>query len=83
MPLPERNALNMIREIKGHPPVEGYRGKEPVDIGYLEDLLVKVSEFSDKRPTIRELDLNPVFDYREEAQVVDARVILESSVDDQ
>jgi acyl-CoA synthetase (NDP forming) len=57
----------MIREIKGHPPLAGYRGKEPVDIGYLEDLPVKVSEFNNKRPAIYELDLNPVFAYREEA----------------
>jgi len=80
VPLTKRDAQEMIREIKGYPILEGYRGQEPADIGLLEELLLKVSEFVNRSPEVKELDLNPVFAYRDGAVVVDARVILESSV---
>jgi len=77
VPLTKRDAHEMIREIKGHPLLEGYRGQEPADIAFLEDLLLKVSDFVDKNPEIKELDLNPIFAYKNRAVAVDARVILE------
>jgi len=40
---------------------------------------VKVSDFVDKNPEIKELDLNPIFAYKDGAVAVDARVILEDS----
>jgi acyl-CoA synthetase (NDP forming) len=67
----------MIEEIKGDPLLKGYRGQEPADINYLEDLIVRVSDFIDKTPEIKELDLNPIFAYKDGATAVDARVILE------
>ena len=77
VPLTKRDAHEMIREIKGYPLLEGYRGQEPADIPFLEDLMLKVSEFVDKNPEIKELDLNPIFAYKNKAVAVDARVILE------
>jgi acyl-CoA synthetase (NDP forming) len=77
VPLTKRDAHEMIREIKGYPLLEGYRGQEPADIPFLEDLLLKVSDFVDKNPEIKELDLNPFFAYKNRAVAVDARVILE------
>lgn len=78
VPLTRRDATQMIREIKGYPVLEGYRGQEPANITALEDLLLKLSEFVDKTPQIKELDLNPIFVYKDRAVAVDARVILES-----
>jgi len=77
VPLSRRDAAEMLREIKGYPLLEGYRGQEAVDISYLEELLLKVSNFVEQNPEIRELDLNPVFAYSDGAIAVDARVILE------
>jgi acyl-CoA synthetase (NDP forming) len=77
VPLTKRDAHEMIKEIKGYPLLEGYRGQEPADIPFLEDLLLKVSDFVDKNPEIKELDLNPIFAYKNRAVAVDARVILE------
>jgi acyl-CoA synthetase (NDP forming) len=77
VPLTRRDAREMIREIKGFPLLQGYRGQEPADIAFLEELLLKVSNFVEKTPEIRELDLNPIFAYRDGAIAVDARVILE------
>jgi acyl-CoA synthetase (NDP forming) len=77
IPLTKRDASQMIKEIKGYPLLEGYRGQEPADIPFLEALIIKVSDFIDKNPEIKELDLNPVFAYKDGAVAVDARVILE------
>ena len=77
VPLTRRDAREMIREIKGYPILEGYRGQEPANIAVLEDMLLKVSDFVENRPEIKELDINPIFAYRDGALAVDARVILE------
>ena len=78
VPLNRRDASQMIREIKGYPLLEGYRGQEPANVTALEDLLLKLSDFVDKNPQIKEMDLNPIFAYKDGALAVDARVILES-----
>ena len=78
VPLTKRDAREMIKEIKGYPILQGYRGQEPADIKTLEDLLLKVSEFVEKRPEIKELDINPLFAYKDSALAIDARIILES-----
>ncbi len=77
VPLTERDAAEMVREIKGYPLLEGYRGQEAVDVPYLEGLLLKVSAFVEDNPAVKELDLNPIFAYSDGALAVDARVILE------
>jgi acyl-CoA synthetase (NDP forming) len=79
VPLEKRDAAEMVHEIKGFPLLQGYRGSEPVDIVNLENILLKVSEFVEKTPEIKELDLNPIFAYKDGAVAVDARVILEKA----
>lgn len=78
VPLTRRDAREMIREIKAYPVLEGYRGQEPADIETLENLLLKVSDFVEQHPDIKEMDLNPVFAYKDGVIAVDARIILES-----
>jgi acyl-CoA synthetase (NDP forming) len=77
VPVTERDAREMIKEIKGYPILEGYRGQKPASIAALEKLIIKVSQFVEKNPQIKELDLNPVFAYPDKAVAVDARIILE------
>lgn len=77
VPLTQRDAREMIREIKGYPILEGYREQEPANIPLLEEMLLKVSEFAEKNPKVKELDLNPIFAYSDSAIAVDARVVLE------
>ncbi|MGD0355191.1 MAG: acetate--CoA ligase family protein [Dehalococcoidia bacterium] len=79
VPLEKRDAAEMITEIKGFPVLKGYRGQEPANIPFLEDMIVKVSDFVEKNPDIKELDLNPVFAYKDGAMAVDARIILETA----
>jgi acyl-CoA synthetase (NDP forming) len=80
VPLIKRDAKEMIREIKGLPLLQGYRGSEPVNLENLENILLKVSEFAENTPEVKELDLNPIFAYKNGAIAVDARVILEKAV---
>ena len=77
VPLARRDAREMIQEIKGYPLLQGYRGQEPADIPFLEDLLLKISDFVEQTPDINEIDLNPIFAYQDGAVVVDARIVLE------
>jgi len=77
VPLTRGDAQAMIKEIKGYPLLEGYRGQEPVHIPSLEELLLKVSAFVENSPEVREIDLNPVFAYADSAIAIDARIILE------
>ena len=76
IPIAPRDARQMIREIKGFPLLEGYRGQEPADLNALENLLLRVSDFVEKHPEVSELDLNPVFAYKDAAVAVDARIVL-------
>ena len=76
VPLEKNDASEMIGEIKGKKLLEGYRGQDPADIPYLEDILLKLSDLVDKTEGIAEIDMNPVFAYKQGAVVVDARIIL-------
>jgi acyl-CoA synthetase (NDP forming) len=77
VPVRRRDAREMIRETKGYPLLEGYRGRNPVDLPFLEELIMKVSDFVETYPQIGELDLNPILAYSKGALAVDARILLE------
>ena len=79
VPLTKRDAAEMIREIRCYPLLQGYRGQEPVDVSNLEELLLKVSNFVEQNPEVKELDLNPILAYSDGAIAVDARVILDEN----
>jgi acyl-CoA synthetase (NDP forming) len=76
VPLTKDDARSAVAEIRAARLLEGFRGSAPVDKAALEDILLRVSDFVAKTPEVREMDLNPVFAYRDGAVAVDARVIL-------
>ena len=78
VPLTPRDANEMVHEIKGYALLQGYRGQEAVDVAALEKLILKVSDFVEKNPQIEELDLNPLFAYKDGVIAVDARVVVTS-----
>lgn len=75
-PITDRDAEEMIGEIRGAPLLDGYRGAPPVDKASLFDLLHRVSRLAVDHPEVLELDLNPVvaFPGGKPALVLDARV---------
>ena len=76
VPIEACDAEDMINEIKGKKLLEGYRGQDPADVACLQQMLLKLSDFVDATPGIEEIDMNPVFAYKDGAVVVDARIIL-------
>ena len=77
VPVSQRDAQEMIQEIKGYPLLQGYRGKEPANIPALVEMILKISKLVEENPKVKELELNPIFAYAESAVAVDARIILE------
>jgi len=77
IPVEQRDAHEMIKEIKGYPLLQGYRGKEPASLSALVEIILKISKLMEENPQIKELELNPIFAYRNKAVAVDARIILE------
>jgi acyl-CoA synthetase (NDP forming) len=77
IPVRRKDAEDMITEIKGYPLLQGYRGKEPANIQVLVEIILRISNFVNENPRIKELELNPVLAYRDRALAVDARIILE------
>ncbi|MFA4872160.1 MAG: acetate--CoA ligase family protein [Patescibacteria group bacterium] len=59
-PLTRSDAQEMIKELKIYKLFAGARGKKPLDINSVIDLLVKLGDFSCQFPEIKEIDLNPV-----------------------
>jgi len=75
-PLTDRDADELMREIRGYPLLQGYRGQPAADVDALRDLLLRVSRLADEVPEIIELDLNPVIvlPAGHGCRVVDARM---------
>ena len=78
-PLSKDDAYWMIKEIKGHRLLEGYRGSAPVDKEALIEILINTSEIM-ATGLVEELDLNPVTLYAQGAMVLDAKMRLRAAV---
>jgi len=76
LPIEERDAREMISEIKGYEILKGARGEASKDIEAIKILLMKISQLALENPEINEIDLNPIFVFEKGLQVVDARMIL-------
>jgi len=75
LPIEERDAEEMITEIKGYEILKGVRGNPSRDIQAIEEVLMKVSKLTMENPEINEIDLNPIFVFEKGLQIVDARMI--------
>jgi acyl-CoA synthetase (NDP forming) len=77
-PLEERDAREMIREIKGYSILGGYRGLPPADQDAIVNILLSASRLVTENPQIVQMDLNPTIVYERGALVADARMLLSS-----
>lgn len=79
-PLTYIDALEMIQETKGYEILKGTRGKAPVDIDAIIDVLMKLSRLASDYPDqIQELDVNPLIVYEKGAVAADAMISLVES----
>jgi acetate---CoA ligase (ADP-forming) len=61
-PITPSEAQAMIRQVKGHPLLEGARGRPPCDVDALADVLCRLSAVAvDLQDCLAELDINPLF----------------------
>jgi len=79
-PLTDRDADELLHEIKGLPLLQGYRGHPPGDLDALRELLLRISRLAVDVPEIVELDLNPVMAMTpgNGCRIVDARIRVET-----
>lgn len=75
-PITKLDAAEMIDEIKAVKILEGARGMPPSHKPTLADILYKTSNMLMECPEIKELDMNPVLAYPDDARIVDARIIM-------
>jgi len=73
-PIDKKEALVMIKEIKGYPILAGARGQKPANIDRLAEMIASVSRMLSEND-IQELDLNPVFVNEKDCFPVDVRMI--------
>jgi len=74
-PISEKDAEEMMKEVKAYPILEGARGGIKANKGILVEILLAVSKISMENPEIKEIDLNPVVVNEKNAVAVDVRII--------
>lgn len=75
-PVGEDEARAMLRRLKGHKLLEGFRGLPPVDQDRLADIVRRVSELAaDGRERIAEIDVNPLICAGARQVAVDALIV--------
>lgn len=60
VPVADRDAAAMWRELRAAPLLTGYRGMPAMDTDALEQVLLRVARLAEECPEVSELDLNPV-----------------------
>lgn len=75
-PLTTTLARRMMERTRIFEALGGVRGRDPVDVGSLEKLLVRFSQLVVEQPWIEELDINPLLASPERLISLDARVVL-------
>jgi len=80
-PLEKRDALEMMKDIKGHKILEAVRGMEAADLDMLSHILIKMGQIGLENKSVREIDVNPVIISGGKPVAVDALVVLEERKD--
>ena len=75
-PLNSTLALRMMEQTKIFKALKGVRGRKPVDLAALEELLVRFSQLVVEQPWIKEIDINPLLASPERLLALDARVVV-------
>jgi acetyltransferase len=81
-PLNTTLARRMIERTKIFQALKGVRGRLPVDIAAVEQLLVHFSQLVAEQSWIKELDINPLLASHEGLLALDARVLIHEAKDE-
>jgi len=77
-PLSKEDILKNIKNLKAYPILQGYRGKDGINIEQFISLIKKVSNLVAYLPEISELDINPLIANATSIVAVDARINIDS-----
>ncbi len=77
VPVNEKDAEEMIKEIKGYQILKGARDEKEVNIEELKKIIVNVSKLVTANKNISEIDLNPVIVNQKEAVAADFKIMVE------
>jgi succinyl-CoA synthetase beta subunit len=76
-PLQEQDVLSMLKSLKAHKLLEGYRGALPVDVVQMTRLMLAFSQLvMELADDMESMDLNPVKCLGSKCLVADARIML-------
>lgn len=75
-PLNSTLARRLMEQTKIFTALKGVRGRKPVDIDALDELLVRFSQLLVEQPWITEIDINPLLASAERLLALDARVVV-------
>jgi acetyltransferase len=75
-PLNATLARRMMEQTKIYHALKGVRGRKPVNLVALEELLVRFSQLVAEQPWISEIDINPLLASPERLIALDARVVI-------
>jgi succinyl-CoA synthetase beta subunit len=79
-PLKEKDVDSMLKNLKAHQLLEGYRGSEPVNLTELKGMVAAFSDLvMELEGYIESIDLNPVLCSSRRCVVADARIMLEAT----
>ena len=76
LPINKKEALEMLKELKGHEILTSYR-EEKIGVKQIIEVMLKISKIAKKYPEISELDINPLIVNANNANIVDARIVFE------
>ncbi len=76
-PLTDRDAHDVVRELRTFPLLAGYRGAPPVDIAAVEQTLLRLSALVEAHHEIAEIECNPLIVSPDGAVAVDVRARVE------
>jgi acyl-CoA synthetase (NDP forming) len=74
-PLTSREALRMLRSLRGAAILDGARGRPAVDVAAAAEAAAALSALAAARPDIAEIEVNPLLVTRAGALALDARII--------
>lgn len=75
-PLNTTLARRMMEQTRIYKALKGVRGRQPVDLNTLEQLMVRFSQLVVEQRWIKEIDINPLLASSESLIALDARIVL-------
>ena len=75
-PLNTTLAQRLMEQTRIYAALQGVRGRRPVNLAKLEEILVRFSRLVIEQPWIKEIDINPLLASPEHLLALDARVVL-------